>query len=70
LSLADARQLVERFVDQYNHQRLHSAIGYVTPADKLCGRDTAIFAERDHKLSLARERRARQRQADRETSVA
>jgi transposase InsO family protein len=70
LSLAEARQLVERFVDQYNHQRLHSAIGYVTPADKLCGRDTAIFAERDRKLSLARERRARQRQAARETSAA
>lgn len=70
LSLAEARQLVERFVDQYNHQRLHSAIGYVTPADKLCGRDTAIFAERDRKLSLARERRARRRQAARETSAA
>jgi hypothetical protein len=26
---------------------LHSAIGYVTPADKLAGREQAIFAERD-----------------------
>jgi len=61
LSLEDARQLVAGFVEYYNHIRLHSAIGYVTPADKLAGRDTQIFAERDRKLSAARERRAQQR---------
>ena len=62
LSLDDARQLVESFVEHYNHVRLHSAIGYVTPADKLAGRDAAIFAQRDRKLARARERRAQQRQ--------
>ena len=62
LSLDDARQLVESFVEHYNHVRLHSAIGYVTPADKLAGREAAIFAERDRKLAAARERRAQQRQ--------
>ncbi|WP_410001675.1 hypothetical protein [Singulisphaera sp. GP187] len=41
----------------YNEVRLHSAIGYVTPADKLAGRDRAIFEERDRKLDAARERR-------------
>jgi hypothetical protein len=61
LSLEDARQLVAQFVDYYNHVRLHSAIGYVAPADKLAGRETAIFAERDRKLTMARERRAQQR---------
>jgi transposase InsO family protein len=61
LSLEDARQLVAGFVEYYNHIRLHSAIGYVTPADKLAGRETQIFAERDRKLSAARERRAQQR---------
>lgn len=70
LSLLEARELVGRFVDQYNHLRLHSALGYVTPADKLAGRDAAIFAERDRKLEAARERRARNRQAARETSAA
>jgi hypothetical protein len=62
LSLAEARRLVSEFVEHYNHVRLHSAIGYVTPAAKLAGRETAIFAERDQKLALARERRAARRQ--------
>lgn len=61
LSLDDARRLVENFVAYYNHVRLHSAIGYVTPADKLAAREVAIFAERDRKLATARERRAQQR---------
>ena len=30
---------VAEFVAHYNHARLHSAIGYVTPADKLAGRE-------------------------------
>jgi putative transposase len=61
LSLDEARRLVAGFVDDYNHRRLHSAIGYVTPADKLAGRAPTIFAERDRKLALARERRAARR---------
>jgi hypothetical protein len=42
---------------------LHSAIGYVTPADKLAGREQAIWNDRDRKLEAARELR-RQRRAD------
>ena len=42
------------YVEHYNTVRLHSAIGYVTPADKLAGRETEIFAERDRKLAEAR----------------
>ena len=56
LSLADARRIVADFVAHDNGVRLHSAIGYVTPADKLAGRDRQIFAERDRKLEAARER--------------
>jgi putative transposase len=60
LSLADARRIVDRFVVEYNTARLHSGIGYVTPADKLAGRAEAIWAERERKLAAAREaRRAR-----------
>jgi putative transposase len=47
----------------YNEERLHSAIGYVTPADKLAGREQAIFAARDQKLETARERRRTAREA-------
>jgi putative transposase len=63
LSLADARRLVADYVTYYNQVRLHSAIGYVTPQDKLQGRDKEIFAARDRKLAEARERRKQQRQA-------
>ena len=61
LSLDEARRLVESFVEHYNHVRLHSAIGYVTPAVKLAGRDAEIFAARDRKLEAARERRRQAR---------
>jgi transposase InsO family protein len=61
LSLDEARALVSQFVQHYNHTRLHSAIGYVTPADRLAGRQQAIFDERDRKLADARERRAENR---------
>ena len=45
----------------YNCVRLHGAIGYITPQDKLLGREQAIFDERDRKLEDARDRRQRQR---------
>ncbi len=57
LSMEDARRLTVEYVDHYNNVRLHSAIGYVTPADKLEGRETAIFADRKRKLERARLRR-------------
>ena len=57
LSLADARKLVNRFVKYYNDERLHGAIGYVTPKDKLEGRENEIFAERRRKLAEARQKR-------------
>ena len=45
----------------YNTRRLHSAIGYVTPLDKLEGRAEAIWAARDAKLAAARLARAARR---------
>jgi transposase InsO family protein len=63
LSVDESRRIVDEFVVHYNEVRLHSAIGYVTPADKLAGRDTRIFAERDRKLDVARERRRAARAA-------
>ena len=64
-SLEDARRRVAEYVRHYNEARLHSAIGYVTPADKLAGLEKAIFAERDRKLEEARARRQRARQEER-----
>ncbi len=63
LSLEDARGTVADFVFNYNNVRLHSALGYVAPANKLLGRDKQIFAERDQKLVAAREQRRINRQA-------
>jgi transposase InsO family protein len=61
LTVEDARRVVARFVDHYNNERLHSAIDYVAPRDKLEDRAPAILEERDRKLEAARERRARRR---------
>ena len=58
----EARCLVANYVAHYNTVRLHSAIGYITPADKLAGLEEVIFAERDRKLEEARARRAAARQ--------
>ncbi len=63
LSLADAKTVVADFVDHYNTRRLHSAIGYVTPKDKLEGRAETILAQREAKLALARETRRAKRKA-------
>ena len=64
-SLDEARAVVQKFVDHYCHVRLHSSIGYITPADRLNGREKEIWAERDRKLEQARQRRAETRQASR-----
>ena len=63
LSIEDARRLVSRYVDHYNAVRLHSAIGYLTPKDKLEGRERQVFAERDRKLEEARQQRQLRRQS-------
>jgi putative transposase len=57
LTVDDAVRLIEGYVKHYNEVRLHSAIGYVTPADKMSGRDKEIHTERDRKLDEARNRR-------------
>jgi transposase InsO family protein len=62
LDLEDARRIVAEYVEHYNTRRLHSAIGYITPADMLAGRAAQIHAERDRKLEEARRQRAEKRQ--------
>ena len=65
LSLEEARRIVAEFVEHYNRRRLHSAIGYVAPADRLAGRQEEIFAARDRKLDAARAQRQAKRRAAR-----
>jgi putative transposase len=65
LSLDEAKRIVGEYVEHYNEVRLHSALGYVTPADKLSGLEQEIWAERDRKLEAAREERRQRRQAAR-----
>jgi len=63
LTQEDARRLIQQYVDHYNTVRLHSAIGFVTPADMLAGRQKEIHAARDRKLEEARrQRQLRRRQ--------
>ena len=64
VSLEDARRIAGGFTQEYNHKRLHSAIGFVTPRDRLTGKHIQIFEARDRKLEAARAKR----KADRENS--
>jgi putative transposase len=65
LSLEEARRVVADYLEYYNNVRLHSAIGYVSPRDKLEGRAKQIQDQRDRKLAEARERRQQLRAAQR-----
>jgi len=59
----EAEKRVTSYVQHYNHVRLHSAIGYITPADCLAGLSQVIGQERDRKLEEARQRRLENRQS-------
>jgi len=61
LDLEEARRLVGEFVEYYNTVRLHSAIGYITPKNKMEGKENKIFADRERKLTEARNRRKERR---------
>ena len=51
-----------KYIRHYNEERLHSAIAYVTPKDKLEGREQVIWKRRDEQLENARVHRAKKRQ--------
>jgi len=64
LTIDDTKRAVGSFVEHYNTERLHSAIGYVTPLDMLEGRQQAIHDERDRKIEEARQTRAERRRKE------
>jgi len=61
--VAQARAMTGKYVKHYNEVRLHSAIGYITPKDKLEGREQEIWKQRDEQLENARKWRANQRRS-------
>ncbi len=63
ISLENAKRIVKEFIETYNNHRLHSAIGYVTPVDKLNGKEEEMFTTRDAKLEAARSGRKMEREA-------
>lgn len=66
LSLEDAKRITAQFIEHYNNERLHSAIGYITPKDRLAERHKLIHAQREQKLESAREQRKLKRQLARQ----
>ena len=56
------KKSVDEYIRYYNTERLHSAIGYVTPQQKLNGEEAEIFKLREDKLNQAREARKQRKQ--------
>ena len=54
--VTEARQWVSSFVDWYNFEHRHSAIQFVTPAQRHAGLDTAILTRRQALYQAAKER--------------
>jgi transposase InsO family protein len=52
-----ARDLLDRWVKYYNHERLHSALNYLRPVDYYMGNPEVLMAERKKKLTNAKARR-------------
>jgi putative transposase len=58
-NLADARKWVARFTQWYNHEHRHSAIQFVTPAQRHAGIDGALLKARTKVYEAARARHPR-----------
>jgi transposase InsO family protein len=56
----ELERAIARFVDYYNHERLHEAIGNVTPDDMYHGRQRAIASRREKIKRLTLERRKKE----------
>ena len=57
LTKDDATDVIGRYIEYYNNERLHSATGYVSPHDKLNGKAEDIQKKRDQNLKQRRQER-------------
>ncbi len=53
----EARKVVSTFINDYNNVRLHSALGYITPIDKMNGRDDEIQMQPKQYLQNEKDKR-------------
>ena len=53
MNIDDANRIIEEYIEYYNTTRLHSAICYIAPHDKLNGKQDSILKQRDEKLEQA-----------------
>ncbi len=53
----EAEDTLERIIEHYNHERLHSSLGFLRPADYYRGQPTRLHEARRQKLTQARHRR-------------
>ena len=56
----ELERAVARFVDYYNYERLHEAIGNVTPDDMYHGRQREVLSRREKIKHLTFERRKKE----------
>ena len=57
LFLEDLRISINQYIHWYNHEHLHSAIQYVTPADRHTGKDHEILDKRKSVYLSAKSRK-------------
>jgi transposase InsO family protein len=55
--LGKAREIIREWVEYYNNERLHAGIRYLRPKDYYYDEPEKLIAQREEKLSQARERR-------------
>ncbi len=58
----ELERAIARFVEYYNHERVHESIGNVTPDDMYHGRQREILSRRDRIKRLTLERRTKENQ--------
>ena len=70
IDLEDLKAQIAAYIAYYNTERLHSALGYVTPLDMLDGRQDEIFQTRKEKLAKARKMRQNRNMETPQSSIA